>query len=56
MREVFKNLVLLGLVGGIVFLISSDLNGWGWLVFLFVLTLMSNEESTQVKPKEDEDN
>jgi hypothetical protein len=56
MKEVFKNLVLLGLVAGIVFLISSDLNGWGWLVFFFVLTLMSNDESTQVKPKEDEDN
>ena len=38
MESLLKNLVLLGLIGGIVYLASNDLNGWGWLIFLFILT------------------
>lgn len=41
MENVLKSVVLLGLVGGIVFLSSHNLSGWGWLVFLFVLTLIT---------------
>jgi hypothetical protein len=41
MENVLKSVVLLGLIGGIVFLSSHNLSGWGWLVFLFVLTLIT---------------
>lgn len=56
MESILKNLVLLGLIGGIIFLASNNLNGWGWLVFLFVLTLYSIEESTSDKKSKDEKN
>jgi len=43
MDKLLKNLVLLGLIGGIVFLSANNLNGWGWLIFLFILTLFSED-------------
>jgi hypothetical protein len=49
MNSVLKNVVLLGLIAGIVYLASNDLSGWGWLVFLFVLTLVTNEDSNKNK-------
>lgn len=54
MENVLKHLVLLGLIGGIVYLASNNLSGWGWLVFLFILTLFSMEEKTTNDKVEDE--
>ena len=56
MESLLKHLVLLGLIGGIVYLASNNLNGWGWLVFLFILTLFSMEGRTSDKGVEDEEN
>jgi MFS-type transporter involved in bile tolerance (Atg22 family) len=56
MKEIFKNLVLLGLISGIVFLISSNLNGWGWLVLLYILTLILNEDNNITKNNQDGNN
>jgi uncharacterized membrane protein HdeD (DUF308 family) len=49
MNSILKSVVLLGIIAGIVYLASNDLPGWGWLVFLFVLTLVTNEDSNQNK-------
>jgi hypothetical protein len=54
MENLLKHFVLLGLVGGIVYLASNDFSGWGWLVFLFILTLFAIEEKTPDKKSEDE--
>jgi hypothetical protein len=54
MESLLKHLVLLGLIGGIVYLASNNLNGWGWLVFLFILTLFAMEDSTPDKKVKDE--
>lgn len=54
MENILKHLVLLGLIGGIVYLASNNLSGWGWLVFLFILTLFAMEEKTPDKKIEDE--
>ena len=54
MEKLQKNIVLLGIIGGIVFLLSHNLSGWGWLVFLFILTLLTTEDGG-VKTKEDEE-
>ena len=56
MENVLKHLVLLGLIGGIVYLASNNLSGWGWLVFLFILTLFAMEEKTTDKKVDDEKN
>jgi hypothetical protein len=56
MKEIFKNLVLLGLIAGIVFLISSNLNGWGWLVLLYILTLILNEDNNTTKTNQNGNN
>jgi hypothetical protein len=56
MKEIFKNLLLLGLIAGIVFLISSNLNGWGWLVLLYILTLILNEDNNITKNNKDGNN
>ncbi len=47
MDSVLKNIVLLGLVCGIVYLSSNNLNGWGWLIFLFILTLFTIDNRTK---------
>ena len=33
----------LALVGGIVYLASNGLEGWGWLVFILLITLDKDE-------------
>lgn len=53
MESLLKHLVLLGLIIGIVYLSSNNLSGWGWLVFLFILTLFTMENKTTNKNNED---
>jgi hypothetical protein len=33
----------IALVGGIVYLASNGLDGWGWLVFILFITIDKNE-------------
>lgn len=39
MNLILKESVKLALVGGMVYLMANQLNGWGWLIFLFILTM-----------------
>ena len=39
MNILLKESVRLALVAGIVYLMSNQLDGWGWLIFLFILTM-----------------
>jgi hypothetical protein len=50
MNNSLKYIVLLVLIWGIIHLISNELPGWGWLIFLFVLTLITPDHN-----KEDND-
>jgi len=50
MNNSLKYIVLLVLIWGIIHLISNELPGWGWLIFLFILTLITPDHN-----KEDND-
>lgn len=54
MENNLKYIVLLGLVFGIVFLSAHNLSGWGWLVFLFILTLITTEKNKQIEDDEND--
>jgi len=49
MNNPLKYVVLLGVLSGIIYLISNQLPGWGWLIFLFVLTLITPDYTKEDK-------